>query len=418
MTTPPRTWVGLRGVAATLLVTGLAACGDDTLTGPLDPNAPQSVAFNTWRPGPGDTCPVSIHQQYSTKGPDGKLYPTWHPPVDPVTGCTFGHEHGRDPKGSKLYVKVGDVPLGYANEQLDIWDPNGRRHEDHVGHKFEWENDVPMRVANGSPVLSVRCDILYKLHQGTHSKDAFTNNLHEVVYHAECNDGTEIHMTIMAAIGRPGEFTRTCDGARVVVGTATPANSPNGGGQRVLPDMTCVERHLLVSPGNQSDVKRALHESWQQSLTLKTEQGKVIAHMDPYFQVFLPSRFHDPGRADLVGRAMDMCYFVAPNGNRAQGGTCANATQNGALTGITFDDPRSPFNGVRRQLDINSLDLNNPDGPTVWYTDPFGRNGRTTAFPGSIRQFVARINNTGLDLSGPAIGSQRNYGGTGTHAPN
>jgi len=30
-------------------------------------------------------------------------------------------------------------------------------------------------------VLEVRCDVLTKLHQGTHSKDAFTNNLHELV---------------------------------------------------------------------------------------------------------------------------------------------------------------------------------------------------------------------------------------------
>ena len=86
--------------------------------------------------------------------------------------------------------------------------------------------------------------------------------------------------------------------------------------------------------------------------------------------------------------------------------------------GIAYDDPRSPFNGVRRQFDINSLDLNNADGPTTWYTDPFGKNGRTEPFPGSIRQFVAKINNTGLDLNGPTIGSQRAYGGPGTHAPN
>jgi hypothetical protein len=267
-------------------------------------------------------------------------------------------------------------------------------------------------------VLSVTCDILYKLHQGTHSKDAFTNNLHEVIYHAECNDGTEVHMTIMAAIGRAGEFTRTCDGARIFVGTPTPANSPNGGGQRVIPDLTCVERHMLVGPGSQSDTRAALHESWQQSLTLRTEGGRTIAHMDPYFQAFSPSRFHDPSKADLTGRPIDMCYFVEANGDRARGGLCATATQNGTVLGIQFDDPRSPFNGVRRQLDINSLDVDNEDGPTVWYTDPFGRNGKTSPFPGSIRQFVARINNTGLNMSGPAIGSQRSYGGVGTHAPN
>lgn len=396
----------------------LAACGDGSVAG-LDPaGRTPSVAYQAWKPGANDTCPVAVHQKFSTVGPDGKLYPTWHPPVDPETGCSFGHEHGRDPHGSKLYAKVGDLPLGYANEQLDTWDPNGRRHEDHVGHKYEWENDVSMRVASAGGVLSVKCDIMYKLHQGTHSKDAFTNNLHEVVYHAQCTDGSEIHMTIMAAIGTPGGFTRTCDGARVNVGTPNPANSPNGGGQRVIPDRTCVDRHLLVGPGSVSDDRAALHESWQQSLVLRQDGGRVIAAMNPYFQVFQPSRFFDPAKSDITGRPIEMCYFVEPNGDQARGGACAAATQNGAVTGIVFDDPRSPFNGVRRVLDMNSLNIDNNDGPTVWYTDPFGGHGKTSPFPGSIRQFIAKIDNTGLDLSGPGIGSNRNYGGAGVHAPN
>jgi len=271
-------------------------------------------------------------------------------------------------------------------------------------------------VANaGGSVLSVRCDILYKLHQGTHSRDAFTNNLHEVIYHAKCNDGTEVRVTMMAAIGRPGEFTRNCDGARIQVGTATPANSPNGGGQRVLPDRTCAERHLLVGEGSQSRLKDAMHESWQQSLVIKTPEGRTLAHMDPYFQVFAPSRFFDPDKPDFTGRPIDLCYTVTSAGLRARGAPCAAVA---AVVGMAHTDPRSPFNGVRRFLDINSLDVNNADGPTTWYTDPFGRGARTEPFPGAIRQYIARINNTGLDLSGPSIGSSRDYGVGHAHAPN
>ena len=407
------------GAALWLVISALTAgCGEASLAG-LDPDTqPHSVAFDAWQPGPGDTCPISVHQRYAAKGPDGKLYPTWHPPVDPETGCSFGHEHGRDPHGSNLYASVGDIPLGYANEQLDTYDPAGKRHEDHFGHKYEWDNDVQMRVANGGGVLSVKCDIMYKLHQGTHSKDAFTNNLHEVVYHARCTDGTEVHMTIMAAIGRAGEFTRTCDGAHIQAGTPNPANSPNGGGQRVIPDITCVERHLLVGDGQSSDVDKALHESWQQSLAIRTDDGRTLAGMDPYFQVFLPSRFYDPAKGDVTGRPIDMCYLAEANGDRAHSSLCNTATQNGTIAGVAYNDPRSPFNGVRRVLDVNSLDINNPDGPTVWYSDPFGRHAATSPFPGSIRQYVAKINNTGLDLSGPGIGSNRNYGGPGVHAPN
>ncbi len=69
-------------------------------------------------------------------------------------------------------------------------------------------------------------------------------------------------------------------------------------------------------------------------------------------------------------------------------------------------------------MDINSNALINAAGPEVWYTDPFGKNGRAMPFPGSIRQFVAPITNAATPISGPRIGGARYYGGTGVHAPN
>ena len=78
-----------------------------------------------------------------------------------------------------------------------------------------------------------------------------------------------------------------------------------------------------------------------------------------------------------------MCFTTEANGDRAKGWLCDMATANGTLTSLAYDDPRSPFNGVRRQVDINSNRIQNADGPEVWYTDPFGKNGRTDPFPGS-----------------------------------
>jgi hypothetical protein len=112
--------------------------------GPALDAAPPSVAFGIWQPAAGE-CSAAVHDRYSTIGPDGKRYPTWHPPVDPLSGCSFGHEHGRDPRGSALYREVGDLPFGYVNEQLDVANLGMRRHEDHVGHKIEWENDIVLR---------------------------------------------------------------------------------------------------------------------------------------------------------------------------------------------------------------------------------------------------------------------------------
>lgn len=404
-----------------LLLPLMAGCSDMPAAPDYGPPIGNAASYGIWTPGPNDDCTTAQHDAYSVVGPDHKLYPTWHPAIDPVSGCSFGHDHGRDPRGSALYREVGAIPFGYANEQLDVYDPLTTRHEDHVGHKVEWENDVPMHFGSAAAdqLFEVRCDILTKLHQGTHSKDAFTNNLHELAYHIRCTDGTELHVTILAAIGDPGEFVRSCDGATVAVGPATPPNSPSGGGQRRIPDRTCVDQQILVPPGQTSNFG-ALHESWETSNSIRAENGHTLAFFNPYFQVALPSRFHDPALTGITGRPIDVCYEVTPSGERAQGWACSQSTTNGTVTGVTFDDPRSVFDGTDRVVDINDNELANAGGPAVWYTDPFGKHGRTTAFPGSIRQFIARIDNdrAGLRLEGPTLGGQRDYSGPRVHAPN
>lgn len=407
-------------VAQTLVV---LACRDTVSTGgnPVQPVG-NAASFGTWHPGAHDTCPDSLHNQYFVIGPDHKRYPTWHPPVDPVTGCSFGHDHGRDPRGSNLYASVGDIPFGYANEQLDTWDPANPRHEDHFGHKIEWENDVPLHFGSdaANSLFDVHCDVLTKLHQGTHSADALTNNLHELVYHIRCSDGLELHVTILAAIGDPGGFTRSCDGTDVSVGLALPRNSPQGGGRRVIPDRTCVLQHILVAAGQRSDYG-TLHESWQTSNEIRTADGRELAFFNPYYQVFLPSRYYDPAGTGLIGRPMDVCYENdSTTGHRARGGPCEDATSGGTVPGIAYDDPRSPFNGVERVVDINDTEVRNADGPAVWFSDPFGGHARPDSFPGAIRQIIARMDNhrNGLGNGGPELGRSRDYGTPTVHAPN
>jgi hypothetical protein len=405
--------------AAAVLFAGTVACASDTVASPAPIVATgPSRAFSLWVPGPNDTCTKEQHDRYSVIGPDGKTYPTWHPPVDPEYGCSFGHEHGRDPHGSHLYRLVGDMPLGVANEALETFDAANPRREDHVGHKIEWENDVPMRVNAGvaSAILQVTCDVMIKLHQGTHSKDAFTNNLHEMVYHIRCNDGSEAHLTFMAAIGTPGEFVRSCNGDQSVkVGPATPTNSPNGGGRRIIPDATCVQQFLVMNDGNSSDFGAGLHESWQTSNDIRTADGHSLASFDPYFQVNFPSRYYDPALPGIVGRPIDLCFLPAA---RARGGACQESIRNGAVAGVAYDDPKSAFNGADRFIDVNSIRIDNRDGPAVWYTNPFGRGGRTQPFPGSVRQVISKVNNSALQISGPGLGFGRDYAGIRTHAPN
>ena len=416
----------MRGVWRVALATGLVgtvSCTDASPTAApvVDlSTAVASKAFGIWTPGSTDSCSPAVHDQFATVGPDGKKYPTWHPPVDPVSGCTFGHEHGRDPHESALYRDVGDLPFGYANERLDAAGLGMSRHEDHVGHKVEWENDLHIRVVgNAGAAVELTCDMLVKLHQGTHSKDAFTNNLHELIYHIRCSDKTELHVTMMSAIGRPGEFVSSCGGT-IQAGTASPANAPSGGGQRRIPDANCLLARMLVGPGQTSDFNH-LHESWETSNEVRTADGKRLAAFDPYFQVFRPSRYYDPNVIGVVGRPVALCAMTVGD-RRARGSECNGMTQTnaqGTLLSVDFDSPLSGFNGVHRQIDINSNLISNAGGPSVWYTDPFGKNARTTPFPGSIRQVLASVNNDyGVGVNGPVVGGGRNYGGTGVRAPN
>ena len=97
----------------------------------------------------------------------------------------------------------------------------------------------------------------------------------------------------------------------------------------------------------------------------------------------------------------------------------AASTGEGQTPGVTFDDPRSEFNGADHFADINANNISNADGPDTWYTDAYGQNGRTEPFPGSVRQRIASVdNNIGVDANGPTIGDDRNYRGAGVRAPN
>jgi len=406
-----------RRAALVVALAASAACSGDQFVDPG--SAPVSRAFGLWNPGQFDTCTKEQHDAYTVLGPDGKVYPTWHPPTGPG-GCSFGHEHGRDPSASDLYDDTDGLPFGVANEMLVTSDPANPRDEDHFGHKVEWENDIELEFRGaGSAVFTVTCDVLTKFHQGTHSKDAFTNNVHELVYHIRCDNGARLGITMLSAIGRPGEFVRSCDReVHVQAGAPTPANSPEGGGFRAIPDRTCVEQHLLVPEGQGSDFG-ALHETWETSNLVRRADGHVLAHFNPYFQVRLPSRFHDPALAPVVGGPIDVCYEVTGTGERAAGGPCDRSTDEGQATGVTFDDPRSEFNGAGHFVDINANNIANADGPDVWYTDAYGRNGRTEPFPGSVRQRIASVDNDiGVDVNGPTIGQNRSYGGGGVRAPN
>jgi hypothetical protein len=131
-------------------------------------------------PVAGLPCPTWVHDQYVTAGPDGKMYPTWHPPIDPTSGCLFGHEHGADPSTSK--ANSTPPPFGYAAAQMGMTEP-------HAGYKVFVMNPgdvVESNVANKVSDVAVRL----VFHQGTSGVGRYSQQFHSGQYDYIGVDGT------------------------------------------------------------------------------------------------------------------------------------------------------------------------------------------------------------------------------------
>ena len=300
----------------------------------------------------------------------------------PGAGCTFGHEHGRDPAGSKL--ASWGLPFGYVNEYYAPNNPASQRHEDHVGHKVDWENGWTFSGVRNGVQVTLKGDLLMKVHQGTHSRDALTNNLHEVFYYLRLNDGTELRLRTLNGFGTPGGFKVECSnndprgGNRLIdVGIPTPANSPVSatGGLRVIPSLQYCP--LLVPEGQESNFN-TLVESWetegriQSAVTGSDGWPMMLFHISPYFQVLDPARVHttDPS-TNQFARTIDLCYSSGPL--QVRGASPCDAIR--SFGRLAWNDPRSPFRGATRRGDVGGVWFYNNSRTRVWYTTPFQAGG-------------------------------------------
>lgn len=380
--------------------------------------APLSRAYGAWKPGAQDTCPKALHDRYWALGPDGRVYPTWHPPtdIDPATGqsCTYGHEHGDDPRSSKL---VGlSVPFGYVSEQLAPGDPARQRNEDHVGHKVFVGNGL---ASQDSGKAATTCDVVIKLHQGTHSADAFVNNLHEMFYDGKCADGTEIHWKNLQAFGKGGHLLPGCE-TRVFTLLPELDETPSGRaepdlktqqarGSRQIPDRVCAD-----GIRNSDWQLWLLSETWITTLdrsVQRPDNATTRLSFNPYFEVGNPSRLFDPAAPNRLGRLIDLCY-----GAKALDGFFCDGVRAKAPGGMGFDDPRSPFRGTNRNLRFSGMLVRNAGGPTRWYSDAFGEQLQLAPDPARGIVIEQYIGSTDGLLAGPNLPSVHDH--AGVHAPN
>ena len=234
-----------------------------------------------------------MHDRFAVIGPDGKKYPTWHPPtvINPATGRSARsvtstaairtasdlHDWVAAHFASAGKEEFSGVPFGLTTEALDAYSAanpgTATRQEDNPGYKVDYENDVALIGADGG-ALGVTCDYVTLVHQGSHSPDATQNNVHDTLYAVRCSDGTEVIASTLSRFGNGGEYTRSCDPGTKV--TTLPTGYPGGAGERSIPDRACVESVFLVPPGRTTSVW-ALYEKWTSNGAERTADRELVA---------------------------------------------------------------------------------------------------------------------------------------------
>ena len=362
--------------------------GTDVRTRALLPaaGAPLARSFGQWSPSqPGD-CPKWLHDTYWVLGDDGKVYPTWHPAVDfdPDTGtyCTFGHEHGSDPRGSEVFAFAGMPPFGYVNENHEPNNPSLQRIEDHFGHKVLVANNfIFYNAANSAQTRS--CDLLVTIHVGTHSPDAFTNSAHEIHKAGQCAGLEPFSTRYFSLFGAAGGFKEAeaegCGNA-VSPGVApTPPNQPIDGVHRAIPARDCFLR------GTAADQLRLVQDRSTEFWLTNFGGGNF------YYTIANPSRYYDAAAANRASRMVDLCYDAS---HPLAATLRCQETVAASTSKVAWNDPRSSFRGtVHTNSHFSGVQFGN-SATAVVYTNAWGQNASATPNPAqgiTLRQRVPTV---------------------------
>jgi hypothetical protein len=315
----------------------------------------------------GQPCPQWVHDQYVTTGPDGKMYPTWHPPVDLQFGCSFGHEHGADPRTSRANA---DLPaFGYAAAQMGMVEP-------HVGYKVFTmnagdvvESNVPNKIANE--------DVRLVFHMGTAGVGRYTQQMHSIQYDEidETATGRYVHVSGVANTGPTQQDGSTCD---------TPRQ-----GAKDFSTQGCSDTYEIWN-----FVRFQILDPHDQYTGIDQSRFGTL----PSVAVFDPITTRDP--LDLT-----RLLFTQEVKNNPAG-------QQGV-------DPRSPealYQGCRREFYAGPTYWHNSGGSSVYYTDALGHVSATGEADDdhAIRQEVGAL--TGQ--SNVVFKDRQDFCGNGIRFPN
>lgn len=317
-------------------------------------------------PQRGQPCPTWVHDRYTTTGPDGKPYPTWHPPVDPDYGCLFGHEHGADPRLSNANNTL--PAFGYAAATMGMVEP-------HAGFKVFIINAGQPVESNVDNKISDQ-DVRLVFHMGTSGPKRFTEPMHSMQYDViDHTNWRQAHVYGMADTGSLDDAGSTC-------------NTPRKG-HKDFSTLGCGDTYEIWNA-----VRFQILADGDEDGDLTNSRFGVV----PSVAVFDPITSRDPNDSQHVVYTEN----VKPNPAYVQG-----------------VDPSSPlafFQGCRREFYSGPAFWNNINGATTYWTDAFGHvapNNRPDASH-PIQQTLS----ADRGYRGVIFKFRQDFCGNGIHAPN
>ena len=305
-------------------------------------------------------CSSAQHASWTTTGPDGATYPTWHPATDP-SGCTYGHEHGAWP--GNCLANTSWPPFGYANAVAAQPEP-------HTGFKVLCINTGQVTDDGSISPASYRLVV----HMGTSGIGRYSQPFHSVQYDYVANDGTGryAHIYGMADFGSNAIVGSTCD-------------VPRQGG-RDFSTLGCNDAYEIWSGGlfqikDPADQYQGVHEA-RASFMIQPAAFDPITTRDP----------NNPTQT----------IYTCQVRQDPTGAYCA--------------DPLSPsawYQGCRREFYGGPNFFVGAGKPSIYYTDAYGwvQPGPGT---GRIRQEAASVDN----VSNNQVKLRRDYCGGSIHSPN
>ncbi len=362
---------GKAGTDKAYTVVFAEANGTATLAPTLATNAPTGATL----PIANDTCPAWLDNLYSTIGPDGISYKSWHPQIDPVYWCYFRHEHGSDPALVGLPGWALEYVAAKNNNQMEI-------HEGFKGiairdteHGFGWYINV---------------------HSETHDLHRVCTQKHTVVMIV-----TDLKKTypdnIVAMLGYKGDFGASQINQDIagkhpeIQGTA--ATCPKQSDITAAVQGEYFKRIRVKNAGDGQD-RNGDYEKWQGGLnpTLGMDVadwfdgGSEKGHAFPKFEIDI----------------------------RNPSTTCNDLTCSQTVTNDSHGDERTFFvpNMTLKYNDtIRLLDQFDGTADGYFYTDVYGKAQRQATDADAIKQYIK----PGLNILGPDGGYETEDGWRGLY---